>query len=44
MVSHFDENDATVIAEGFAVGRWDEELDRIKDQVCPHTRLLASQM
>lgn len=43
-MSHFDEIDATVIAEGFIVGRCDEELDRIKDQVCPHARSLASRV
>lgn len=33
MVSHCDEIDVAVIAEGFAVGRSDEELDAIEDQV-----------
>jgi hypothetical protein len=42
MVSHFDKIDAALIAEGFVVGRPDEELDAIEEQVCPHARLLAS--
>lgn len=33
MVSHFDEIDATVIAEGFAVSRGDEELDDIEEKI-----------
>lgn len=36
MVLHFDEVDVTVIMEGFATGRSDEELDVIEDQVRPH--------
>jgi hypothetical protein len=35
MVSHFDEIDATVIADGYAVDRSDKEQDAIEEQVCP---------
>lgn len=33
MVSHFNEVDVVVVAEGFVYGRSDEELDIIEDQV-----------
>lgn len=42
MVSHFDEIDAGVIAEGFTVDRSDEDLDAIEEKVHPHARMLAS--
>lgn len=35
MVSHFDEIDATVIAEGYAADRSDKEQDAIEEQVRP---------
>jgi hypothetical protein len=35
MASHFDEIGTTVISEGFAVSRSEEELDAIEDQVYP---------
>jgi hypothetical protein len=41
MVSHFDEIDAVMIAEGFAVSQSNEELDTIEDQVCLHAKVLA---
>jgi hypothetical protein len=44
MVSHFDEIDAAVIAEGYATGRSEEELDVIEEQVRPHARSLASRI
>jgi hypothetical protein len=37
MVSHFDEIDAAIIAEGYSADRSDEELDIIEEQVCPFT-------
>jgi hypothetical protein len=37
MVSHFDEIDATIIAEGYAAGRSNEDLDAIEDEVRPFT-------
>jgi hypothetical protein len=36
MVSHLDKIDPVVIAEGFFIGRKDEDLDWIEDQVHPH--------
>jgi hypothetical protein len=36
MVSDFDKIDLAVIAKGFATSSSDEELDDIKEQVCPH--------
>jgi hypothetical protein len=44
MVSHFDEIDEVVIAEGFAVGQSNKELDAIEDQVRPDARLLTELM
>lgn len=44
MVSHFDKIDAAMIVEGFAASRSDEELDHIEEQVCPHARLIVSQV
>lgn len=41
-VSHFDEIDAAVIAEGYAAGRSYEELDVIDEQVYPHAQSIAS--
>lgn len=35
MVYHFDEINATIIAEGYAVGQSDEELDTIEEHVHP---------
>jgi hypothetical protein len=37
MVSHFDEIDAAIIAEGYSADRSDEELDIIEEQVRPFT-------
>jgi hypothetical protein len=42
MVSHFDEIGADVITEGYTTGRSDEELNVIKEQVCPHAQSIAS--
>jgi hypothetical protein len=36
MVSHFDEIDSFVIAEGYAAGWSEEELDAIEEKVCPY--------
>jgi hypothetical protein len=36
MVSHFDEIDTAVIAEGYLVERSNEELDAIEEQVHPY--------
>jgi hypothetical protein len=44
MVSHFDEIDAAMIAEGLAAGRSDEELYNIEEQVRPHARLTVSRV
>lgn len=44
MVSYFDEIYVVVIAEGFALGQIDEELDSIKDQVHTYARLLAERV
>ncbi|PWZ52738.1 hypothetical protein Zm00014a_013615 [Zea mays] len=42
MVSHFDEIDVAVIAEGYTAGWSEEELDIIEEQVRPYARSLAS--
>jgi hypothetical protein len=42
MVYHFDEIDVVIIAEGYAVGQSDEELDTIKEQVYPLPLVVAS--
>lgn len=42
MVSHFDEIDAVVIAEGFTIDRSDKDLDAIEEKVHPHAHMLAS--
>lgn len=44
MIFHFDEIDTGVIVEGCATDLSDEYLDTIEEQVCPHARLLASQV
>lgn len=36
IVSHFNEIGVTVITEGYATGRSEEELDTIEEQVCPY--------
>jgi hypothetical protein len=37
MVFHFDEIDASIVAEGYSIDRSDEELDVIEEQVRPFT-------
>lgn len=42
MVSHFDDIDVVVIADGYATDRSDEELDVNEEQVRPHAQSTAS--
>lgn len=42
MVSYFNEIDAAVIVDGFAIGRNDEELDNIKEKVHPNALSIES--
>jgi hypothetical protein len=42
MVSHFDEIDVGVIAEGFIIDQSDEDLDAIEEKVHPNARMLSS--
>jgi hypothetical protein len=44
MVSHFDEIDVVVIAEGFAINWSDKELDAIEDQDHPQAWLLTERV
>jgi hypothetical protein len=44
MVSHFVKIGTIVITDDFTAERSDEEIDRIKEQVRPHARLIESRV